>query len=86
METIKHPHCNSQIGPPPGVSDQDCGTLHVKRWVDPHFGARVITSYWRPSAAELAALNAGGSIAINLYTAVQPMMSAQVCMKESENA
>ncbi len=84
MEFIKHPSCNHHFGPPPGVADKDCGTLHVKRWVDPGLGM-VLTSFWRPNAADLAALNAGGSIAVNLYSASQPMMSTQVYKKESED-
>lgn len=84
MNFIKHPSCNHHFGPPPGISGNDCGTLPVKRWRDPSFG-QVLTSFWRPSAQELATLNAGGSIAINLYTNVQPMMSTQVYQKETEN-
>lgn len=83
MKFIKHPNCNHHFGPPPGVSDAECGTLPVKRWNDPSYGP-VLTSWWRPNEADLAALNAGGSIAIHLYTPVQPMMSTQVYENERE--
>lgn len=83
MEFINHPSCNLRLGPPRGVSDVDCGTLPVKTWQDPSLG-QVMTSFWKPSAEELKALNAGGSIAINLYTRVHPMMSALVYLKEPE--
>jgi len=81
MDFIKHSSCNHLFGPPRGVSDADCGTLPVKRWTDPKFGT-VLTSFWKPSAAELEALNAGGSIAVNLYTPVHPVISTQVYLKD----
>ena len=81
MEFIKHPSCNKDFGPPRGLTDAECGTLPVKVWRDPPYGA-VHTSFWRPSAEELAALNAGGSVAVNLYVPIQPMMSMQVYQAE----
>lgn len=83
MEFINHSSCNAQLGPPRGVSDEDCGTLPVKRWRDPKFGS-IDTSFWKPSEAELAALVAGGSIAINLCVGPgqHPMMSVQAYLKE----
>jgi len=81
MDFINHSSCNTLLKPPPGVSDADCGTLPVKRWTDPQFGA-VLTSFWKPSAVELEALIAGGSIAVNLYTPVHPVISTQVYLKD----
>lgn len=81
MEFIKHSSCNHQFGPPRDVSDAECGTLPVKAWRDPAFG-QVFTSFWKPSASELEALNAGGSVAVNLYTTVHPVMSTQVYLKD----
>lgn len=80
MEFIKTPQCNHQFGPPPGVSGDDCGVLHVKRWNDPHFGL-VQTSYWRPNSQELKALIAGGAIALNIYGAGHPMLSMTTVAK-----
>lgn len=79
MDFIKHSSCNAQLGPPPGVSDADCGTLPTKRWRMPGWGP-VETSFWKPSEADLAALNAGGSVAVNLHVGPgqHPMMSTQV--------
>lgn len=81
MEHIKHSSCNHHFAPPPGVSDADCGTLPAKVWQHPPFGM-VLTSFWKPNAEDLAALNAGGSVAVNLYTNSQPMMSTQVYLKD----
>lgn len=83
MDFVNHPTCNARLGPPPGVSAEQCGTLPVKRWRMPGYGP-VDTSFWRPNAAELAALNAGGSIAVNLHVGPgqHPMMSVQAYAKE----
>lgn len=84
MEFIKHPSCNTQLGPPPGVSSEKCGTLPIKRWSQPGYGP-VDTSFWKPDAEELAALVAGGCIAVNLHVGPgqHPMMSTNVYTKES---
>lgn len=84
MQFIKHPQCNYNFGPPKGVSGNDCGTLPVKQWQDPDFG-QAYTSFWRPSEAELKALNDGGSIALTIYGPGHPMLSMQVRAKESES-
>lgn len=86
MDFINHSSCNTRLGPPPGVSDEKCGTLPIKRWSMPGYGP-VETSFWRPNASELKALNEGGSVAINLHVGPgqHPMMSVQTYLKDSSN-
>lgn len=64
MQFIHRPEANSHIGPPSDMQDGSCGTLHVKLWRDAD--GPWATSFWKPNAAELAQLNAGGCIALNL--------------------
>lgn len=84
MQYFKHPKCNHAFTAPPGTEDE-CGTLDVIAWTDPTFGP-CSTSFWRPDAAELAALNAGGSVALNIFDINHPVVSMIVCTKETENA
>lgn len=65
MEYIQHPLATSTIGPPSDMPDT-CGTLHVKTWADTD--GPWVTSFWKPSEAELAALNDGGCVGLNLRT------------------
>ncbi len=79
MEDFKHPLCNHAFTAPPGTEDK-CGTLHVKTWIDPTFGPAG-TSYWRPSPAELEALNAGGAIALNIFSTGHPVVSMSIALE-----
>lgn len=83
MEAFKHPRCNFEFTAPPGTENQ-CDTLHVHAWKEPTFGP-ASTSFWRPNEEELAALNAGGSIALNIFATGHPVVSMLVYTKESEN-
>lgn len=82
MEYINHPYATSTIGPPADMPDT-CGTLHVHTWRDPD--GPWVTSYWKPSPEELAALNDGGCIALNLRTIPRqhPVTSMLVYTKAS---
>jgi hypothetical protein len=85
MECFNHPHCTRVIGKPEDMAKADCVGLPVRDWVNP-FG-RWTTSYWRPSEEEIAALVAGGSIALHLRLgqSAHPVTSMNVYTKESEN-
>lgn len=54
------------MGPPPGWGDAECGTIEVVRLDQqtPGVGRPVTThtTKWMPTAADLVALNAGGSV------------------------
>lgn len=84
MDFFKHRNCNHSFGPPPGVSGDDCGTLHVHSHNSPGYGP-CHTSFWRPTANELATLNDGGSVALTVYGRGHPMVSLAARTRESEN-
>lgn len=75
---IDRPDCShARMGPPPGVSDDDCGT--VEMLLEPvttlHPGGipRGQYAYFQPSAEELEQLQAGGYIEVAQYgLSVQP--------------
>ena len=59
-------------------TDGECGDLQVRVET---FGERNIVelfSTWKPNAAEIAHINAGGVIEIGICTATQPVMRARI--------
>jgi hypothetical protein len=83
MEFFKHPLCNFEFTAPPGT-EKECDSLPVQTWKDPTFGP-CSTSFWRPNQEELAALVAGGSIALNIFATGHPVVSMGVYRKEHKN-
>lgn len=77
------PHCAVvAMGPPRGVSDDDCGTAEMliappETAPTPGIG-RGQYAYFRPSEADLAKLNAGGFIEFCQYGQVVQPFSAFV--------
>lgn len=72
-----HPdHRTVSMGPPRGVSDDDCGTAEMligSRPAMPGFEGRDQFAFFKPTEADLAVLNAGGYLVMNqLGTVVQP--------------
>jgi len=75
------------MGPPPGVSDADCGTAEmlISAAQDPEipgFEGRANYVYFRPSVEELAQLAAGGVIEFAQYGHVVQPFSAAVWPSE----
>lgn len=68
------------MGPPAGMSDEDCGTAEML--VDPvdllGIGGRGQYAYFKPNAYELAILNDGGVIEFCQYGRVVQPFSATV--------
>ena len=64
MESIEHPSNNAVLGAPAGwdQSALPCDALAVTR--DVVDGVPCVVSFWKPSDAELATLQAGGSVAL----------------------
>lgn len=72
------PDCRAlRIGPPPGVSDADCGTLESLVGKSPE-GYPMYAGYWRPDAEQLEALAAGGFIELIQYAPRMVMHSMTV--------
>lgn len=71
------PHLKAlSIGPPPGVSDAECGT--VESLVGMQDGYPVYADYWRPDPDQLEALAAGGFIELIQYAPRMVMHSLTV--------
>lgn len=72
----RHAPCRLvRMGPPKGVSDEDCGTAEMLRTdeYEPTFGAPAHHAYYKPTPDELAVLNAGGYLELTQIGAtVQP--------------
>ena len=78
MNKIQHPSNNGVLGAPAGW---DQGELPVNALpvTHTHVGdLPAVLSYWRPSAEELAVLNAGGSIALWVLGATMPPVNLSI--------
>lgn len=64
------------VGPPPGLTDQECGT--GESLVGRVEGYPAFTSYWKPDAEQLALLNAGGVIELVQYVPHMVMHSMSI--------
>jgi hypothetical protein len=64
------------IGPPRGVSDDDCGTVEALV-EEAQFGI-VYRDYWKPTEEQLKTLNEGGFIELAQYTPQMMMHSMTV--------
>jgi hypothetical protein len=72
MNKVQHPSNNHVLGAPAGWNQGDvpCSALAVTRTKCD--GLPVVVSYWRPDAEELAALDAGGCVALSVVGATMP--------------
>lgn len=70
------------VGPPRGVSDDDCGT--VEALVGHLNGYPAWCDYWRPTPEQLATLNAGGFIELVQYSPRMVMHSLSVWTADAE--
>lgn len=78
MQKIKHPSNNDVLGAPAGWNQGalPCSALPITR---AKFGEmEAVVSYWRPSAEELAVLNAGGSIELAILGRTMPPVMLSV--------
>lgn len=66
----QHKTNNAWLGRPAGVPTTECEGLPITRVAFDN--VTVCFSYWRPSAEDLAALNAGKSIRLGVWGATQP--------------
>jgi hypothetical protein len=75
MNKHQHPSNNDVLGAPVGWNQGDltCAALPITR---AKFGdMEAVVSYWRPSAEELAVLNAGGSVELAILgRTIPPVM------------
>lgn len=75
MTPVKFPEANSRFGPPPNLTEEQCGTIHAYQGrvargsVE---GSLLVVVAWKPSEAELAALNAGAPIFLSCIGGLPP--------------
>lgn len=65
------------LGAPDGMTDDQCGALHVKLVIDPDIGPELY-SVWRPSPEELARLAAGARVVLCVVGEGHPAVSLGV--------
>lgn len=66
MKSIQHPACNDIVRRPEGTTEEECGDLHIMR------KDGTVWSFWKPSAEDLLALNAGGAVALIVNSPTHP--------------
>ena len=64
MEIRRHPDCTLDIGAPSDIKDGSCLPLPVEVIADRY--GRWARSFWKPDEFELAALNAGGAVVLEV--------------------
>ncbi len=77
MQFVDFEGTNHAFGKPEDMTDQQCGTLRVKRGLREIEGDKFIvsTSGWKPSAEDLERLNNGGLVFLNIFSAGHPVVS-----------
>lgn len=78
MQKTQHPSNNSVLGAPEGwnQSSLPVGALPITR--TEVNGVPAVISYWRPSAEELAQLNAGGAVVLWVIGDTMPPVALEV--------
>lgn len=66
MQPIKHPMCNDVLRKPPGMTEEECRDLHIRR------DDASVWSFWQPNPEELLALNRGGAVALIVMGVTHP--------------
>lgn len=78
MDRTQHPSNNQVLGAPPGWNQNDlpCGALPITRTLIDDMPA--MASFWRPTADELAAMNAGALVLVWVFGTVHPPIAVGV--------
>jgi hypothetical protein len=84
MNFVDFPGTNHEFGKPQGIRDDQCGTLRVHRGVTDVGGDMIPISRsgWKPSEEDLARLNAGGLIYLDVFGMGHPMVSVNTEERE----
>lgn len=69
MDIFNHPRCTHVMGKPSNMTDAQCAGLPVLPFTD-ELGTSAM-SFWKPSAEDLAILNAGGTVALGILGGMQ---------------
>lgn len=74
MDCVYHPSSNMLLGPPKGVSKEECNTVPATLMAEP----TMIATFWQPTPDELALLNANGRICLFVWGDQHPMVAMSV--------
>jgi hypothetical protein len=80
MNPIQHPACNDVLRRPEGMTEEECGDLHIRRE-----DGRV-WSFWKPNAEERAALAIGAPVALQVVGVTHPPLAVCVLVPEVTEA
>ncbi|HXS30679.1 MAG TPA: hypothetical protein VN755_07585 [Steroidobacteraceae bacterium] len=71
MRFTQHPSNNFVLAAPPGVPIEECGALPVTRLKYSN-GVNSFLSFWQPTAEQLALLNAGHPVVLEVQGTLHP--------------
>ena len=78
MRATQHPSNNDVLGAPPGATIEECHALPITRVRFELTDEHGCVSFWRPTAAELALLQAGRSVRLCVLGRTHPPISVGV--------
>lgn len=78
MQRIQHPSNNDVLGAPAGWDQKGLPVSALPITRSDVNGMPAVASFWKPSAAELAVLNAGGSVSLWVLGQTMPPVALEV--------
>ena len=81
MTPIKTDLCNFAYTAPPGMTEEQCGTLHCRRDTD----QGIVTSYWQPEPEERSEIVNGALIALTVHGHGHPPVAIGTCPVETKD-
>ncbi|WP_373379901.1 hypothetical protein [Cupriavidus nantongensis] len=78
MNKIQHPSNNDVLGAPAGWNQRELPVSALPITRRDVAGQPAVVSYWKPTAEELAALNAGASVALWVIGQSMPPVALEV--------
>lgn len=75
MTSVNFPQANSRFGPPPGLADSQCNTIHAfsgKVQRGSVEGSQLVVVAWKPSEEEICAMLAGSPIYLSCIGGLPP--------------
>jgi hypothetical protein len=74
MTPTTFPQANATFGPPSDLAESQCHSIpaYVGQIAGSCDGARVVITAWKPTAAELEQLNAGGVVFLSVLGGLPP--------------
>lgn len=73
MRVTQHPSNNGVLGAPPGMSVDECRAAPITRTLYAD-GTPSVTTYWRPTEAERAAIADGALVSVEVLGETMPPM------------